>query len=86
MSETGTKARTLQGTVVSDKMNKTIVVQVDRRVKHPLYKKVITRSTKYHVHDENEQAHEGDIVTIAECRPVSKKKAWALVNVLEKAS
>lgn len=76
--------RTLQGVVVSDKMDKTIVVRVDRRVQHRVYKKIITKSTKFHVHDPNEQCVIGDTVVIRECRPISKTKAWELVNILEK--
>ena len=79
-------ARALTGIVVSDKMNKTIVVKISRREKHPLYKKVLTRSTKLHVHDENEQCVIGDKVMIKECRPISKNKSWELLHILEKAS
>lgn len=82
MSET---IRTLQGKVVSDKMDKSIVVVIERRVKHPIYGKFMTRTTKLHVHDENNSAAEGDIVTIKECRPISKTKSWTLVSVIEKA-
>jgi len=78
--------RALTGIVVSDKMNKTIVVKISRREKHPLYKKVLTRSTKLHVHDENEQCVIGDKVMIKECRPISKNKSWELLHILEKAS
>ena len=78
--------RTATGVVVSDKMNKTVVVQVSRREKHKLYKKVLTRSTKVHVHDEKEQCQIGDKVVIRECRPISKTKSWELLNILEKAS
>lgn len=71
--------RILQGTVVSDKGNKTIVVKVDRRVKHPLYKKIITRSKRYLAHDEGNAAKTGDFVKIRECRPISKTKSWELL-------
>jgi small subunit ribosomal protein S17 len=84
MSETSLN-RILSGKVVSDKMNKTITVLVERKVKHPLYGKIIVRSKKYHVHDENNEFHEGDIVTIEECRPYSKTKAWRVVKSLNEA-
>ena len=78
--------RTLTGKVVSNKMDKSVIVLIERRVKHPVYGKYITRSTKLHAHDENNVCKEGDIVTIAECRPISKTKAWALVEVVETAA
>ena len=84
MSETENKGRILQGTVVSDKMHKTIVVKVDRRVKHKVYKKIVTKSTKFHVHDPEQQCAIGDVVAIKECRPISKTKSWMLHNILEK--
>lgn len=71
--------RVLQGTVVSDKTDKTIVVRVERRVTHPIYKKVIRRSGKFHAHDENNAHKVGDIVRIRECRPRSKLKRWEVV-------
>ncbi|HIO91366.1 MAG TPA: 30S ribosomal protein S17 [Leucothrix mucor] len=74
--------RTVKGVVVSDKMDKTIVVKSERKVRHPLYGKYIRRSTKYHAHDENNECKIGDTVTIKECRPVSKTKSWALVQVV----
>ncbi|MDG6897630.1 30S ribosomal protein S17 [Actinobacillus delphinicola] len=77
--------RTLQGRVVSDKMDKSIVVAIERKVKHPLYGKFIRRTTKLHVHDAENQAKMGDVVEIKECRPVSKTKSWTLVRVVEKA-
>lgn len=77
--------RTLRGTVVSNKMNKTIVVRIIRKVKHPLYEKIITRSTKLHVHDEKNECQEGDLVLIQETRPYSKTKSWNLIQLLEKA-
>ena len=77
-------ARTLQGTVTSQKMNKTIIVVVARRTKHPKYGKYINLSTKYHVHDEKEVSKEGDIVLIQECKPISKTKNWMLVDVVKK--
>jgi small subunit ribosomal protein S17 len=77
--------KTRRGYVVSDKMNKTIVVEVEDRVKHPLYGKVIRRSTKVKAHDELNTAGIGDLVLIAETRPLSATKNWRLVEVLEKA-
>lgn len=77
--------RTLTGTVISDKMDKSIVVLVERRVKHPKYGKFIRRSTKIHVHDAKNEAGVGDVVAIQECRPISKTKSWKLVAVKEKA-
>ncbi len=78
--------RTVTGRVVSDKMDKTITVLVERRVPHPLYKKYIRRSSKLHAHDENNECHEGDTVTIAQCRPLSKSKTWTLVEVVAQAN
>ena len=72
--------RVLQGVVVSDKMEKTITVRVERRVMHPLYKKVIKRSKKYAAHDEENAYKEGDIVSIRECNPISKRKRWEVVS------
>ena len=80
------KARTITGKVVSDKMDKTITVMVERRVKHPLYGKYITRSTKLHAHDENNQCGIGDIVAIKESRPLSKTKTRMLEEIVEKAA
>ena len=77
--------RTLTGRVVSDKMDKTVTVLVERRVKHPLYGKVIRLSKKYHAHDEANECHEGDVVVIEECRPLSKTKAWKVTKLVEKA-
>lgn len=84
MSETTSK-RTLIGRVVSDKMEKTVTVLVERRVKHPMYDKIIVRSRKYHAHNEGNEAKSGDLVEIQESRPVSKTKAWAVTKLLEKA-
>jgi len=87
MSDQQEKAqRTVTGRVVSDKMDKTITVLVERRVPHPLYKKYIRRSSKLHAHDENNECHEGDTVTIAQCRPLSKSKTWTLVEVVTQAN
>ncbi len=77
--------RTLIGTVTSDKMEKTVTVLVERKVKHPLYGKYVVKSKKYHAHDESNQCGIGDKVEIAECRPVSKSKSWTVTKVLEKA-
>lgn len=72
--------RVLTGTVVSDKMNKTVVVRIDRRVMHPLYKKIITRSKKYAAHDETDSASVGDTVRIRECRPISRNKRFEVIE------
>lgn len=77
------KQRTLKGLVISDKMNQTITVLIERQVKHPLYKKYIKRSTKYHVHDEKNECHIGDTVEIYEGRPKSKTKSWYLSKIVE---
>ena len=77
--------RTLTGRVVSDKMDKSIVVLIERRVQHPVYGKMIRRSTKIHAHDELNVCKTGDVVTIKECSPLSKTKAWTLVEVVEAA-
>ena len=75
-----TNPRILTGIVTSDKADKTITVKIERKVKHPLYGKVIKRATKVHAHDENNDASIGDIVSVRECRPISKKKTWILVS------
>jgi small subunit ribosomal protein S17 len=75
------KIRTLQGRVISNKMEKSIVVAIERVVKHPVYGKFIKRTTKLHVHDENNECGIGDVVEIHECRPLSKTKSWTLVRV-----
>ncbi len=77
--------RTQQGRVVSDKMDKSIVVSIERMVKHPIYGKYVKRTTKVHAHDENNECGLGDKVEIAECRPLSKNKSWTLVKIVEKA-
>ena len=76
--------RKLVGRVVSNKMQKTVVVQVERRVKHPAFGKIITRSSKYHAHAATGEFKQGDLVEIAECRPISKTKAWTVTRLLEK--
>ncbi|MGD8572098.1 MAG: 30S ribosomal protein S17 [Gammaproteobacteria bacterium] len=78
------RERTETGRVISNKMDKTITVMVERKVKHPLYGKYIRRSSKFHAHDEDNQCQEGDVVTIAECRPISKSKTWRLVEIVER--
>jgi len=79
------QGRSLQGVVISDKMDKSITVQVERKVQHPLYKKYIRRSTKFHAHDENNDCREGDKVVIEQCKPISKTKNWRLVEVVQRA-
>ena len=83
MSEENKSVRTVSGRVVSNKMDKTITVLVERRVKHPVYGKYITRSSKLHAHDESNQCQLGDQVTVRESRPISKTKSWTLVSVDE---
>ena len=77
--------RTVTGRVVSDKMDKTITVLVERRVKHPMYGKYLTRSSKLHAHDEKNECKIGDVVTVYETRPLSKTKTWALLRIEERA-
>ncbi len=77
--------RTTTGRVVSNKMDKTVTVLVERQVKHPMYGKYMRRSSKFKVHDEENTCNEGDLVTITECRPISKNKSWRLVDVIERA-
>lgn len=78
--------RTLTGTVVSDKRDKTVTVLVERRVKHPLYGKIVIRSSKYHAHDENGEYNVGDTIEIVESRPLSKTKSWIATRLLRKAA
>jgi small subunit ribosomal protein S17 len=85
MSETNRNKRTLSGRVVSDKMNKTVTVLVERRVKHPLYGKIVTYSKKYHAHDEKSEFKEGDVVQIEETRPLAKTKSWRVSKLIEKS-
>jgi small subunit ribosomal protein S17 len=77
--------RTLTGRVVSNAMDKTITVLIERRVKHPLYGKYLTRSSKVHAHDEDNVCNSGDLVRVEQCRPLSKSKNWRLIEVIEKA-
>ena len=87
MTDANTQAvrRTLQGRVVSDKMQKTVTVLVERKVKHPVIGKIMTRSKKYHAHIEGLETTAGDLVQIEECAPISKTKAWTVTQVLEKS-
>jgi len=85
MSEEGKNRRRFTGRVTSDAMDKTITVLVERRVQHPLYGKFIQRSTKIHAHDEANACGRGDLVTVEECRPLSKTKTWRLLEIVEKA-
>ncbi|MCH8531932.1 MAG: 30S ribosomal protein S17 [Saccharospirillum sp.] len=83
---TDTTARSVTGQVVSNKADKTITVRIERRVTHPIYGKIVKRSTKLHAHDENNECQIGDMVTIEECRPLSKQKTWRLVRIDERAT
>ena len=85
MTESQGIKRTLIGRVVSDKMEKTVTVLVERKVKHPMYGKVMVRSKKYHAHNDGDSAKAGDLVEIVETRPVSRTKSWAVSNILQKA-
>ncbi|MGV6807247.1 MAG: 30S ribosomal protein S17 [bacterium] len=86
MTEQAKSARTLSGKVVSNKGDKTISVLIERRVKHPVYGKIVSKSTKVSAHDAENTCNEGDIVTIAETRPISRTKSWKLVEVVERAA
>lgn len=86
MSETKQKVQRVQiGRVISDKMDKSVTVLIERKVRHPIYGKYVRRSTKLHVHDANNECKVGDTVRIKECRPISKTKAWTLVEIVERA-
>jgi|TARA_B110000495_G_C22779066_1_gene455704 small subunit ribosomal protein S17 len=85
MSETKAVERVLTGKVVSNARDKTIAVLVERKVRHPIYKKYIKRSTKVHAHDENNECGLGDVVRVSESKPFSKTKNWALIEVIEKS-
>ena len=78
--------RTLQGVVTSSACDKSATIMIERRIKHPLYGKIVKKSTKLHVHDENNECNKGDTILIEECRPMSKTKSWRLVKVVEKAT
>ncbi|OAM51685.1 30S ribosomal protein S17 [Methylovorus sp. MM2] len=84
-NQTAKVVRTLSGRVVSDKMDKTVTVLVERKVKHPLIGKVVRRSNKFHAHDETNECKEGDVVVIEESRPLSKTKTWKVSKIVEKA-
>lgn len=86
MAQAENQARTETGKVVSDKMDKTVTVLIERRVKHPVYGKYVSKSSKIKAHDENNECKEGDLVTIAETRPLSKTKSWTLVKIEERAT
>jgi small subunit ribosomal protein S17 len=85
MSEQAATKRTLEGRVVSNKMQKTVTVLLERQIKHPLYGKFLKRSTKVHAHDEANECREGDRVRIVECAPISKSKNWRVVEIVERA-
>ena len=85
MSETKAVERVLTGKVVSNARDKTIAVLIERKVRHPIYKKYIKRSTKVHAHDENNECGLGDVVRVSESKPFSKTKNWALIEVIEKS-
>ena len=84
--EASNTANTVTGRVISNKMDKTITVLLERRVKHPIYGKFIRRSTKVHAHDENNECREGDTVVVQQCRPLSKTKTWQLVEIVTRAA
>jgi len=86
MTEDTKAKRTVTGKVISNKMDKTITVMVERKVKHPVYGKYIKRSTKLHAHDASNECNEGDLVTVVACRPLSKSKKWMLENIVERAT
>lgn len=86
MAEVQSAARTASGKVISDKMDKTVTVLIERRVKHPVYGKYLTRSSKVHAHDESNQCKVGDVVTVQETRPISKHKTWKLLRIDESAT
>jgi len=86
MSDKDKVQRTVTGRVVSNKMEQTVTVLVERKVKHPVYGKFIKRSTKMHAHDAKNECNEGDIVTISQCRPLSKTKQWVLESIVERAA
>ena len=85
-AEPGKSPRTLTGRVVSDKMVKTVAVEIERLIRHPRYGKHVRRTTKLLAHDENAESHVGDLVTIVPCRPLSKRKSWRLLEVVKKAA
>ena len=86
MSDNETQVRTVEGRVVSNKMNKTVTVLIERHVKHALYGKYLRRSTKLHAHDEDNTCNEGDLVRVVECRPLSKTKNWRVLEIVTRAA
>jgi small subunit ribosomal protein S17 len=86
MSEQQSSNRTLQGRVISSKMQKSITVLVERQVQHPMYGKYIRRSTKVHAHDENNECQTGDVVVVEQCRPLSKTKSWRLLRIVSRGA
>ena len=86
MSDTAKSQRTIEGRVVSNKMQKTVTVLLERQVQHPLYGKVVRRSTKVHAHDEKGECKEGDLVRIVECAPLSKTKNWRVIEIITRAA
>jgi len=86
MDERASSPRTLTGHVVSNKMDKTVAVLIERKVRHPIYRKYVRRSTKLLAHDEQNECQEGDLVAIEECRPLSKRKSWRLQRIIERAT
>jgi small subunit ribosomal protein S17 len=86
MSEENKVERTVVGRVVSDKMDKTVSVAIERKIKHPMYGKYIRRTTKVMAHDAENECKQGDRVAISECRPVSKNKSWSVVSIVERAA
>ena len=86
MSEQTKPKRTIEGRVVSNKMQKTVTVLLERQVQHPLYGKVVRRSTKVHAHDEKGECKEGDVVRIVECAPLSKTKNWRVIEIVTRAA
>jgi len=85
MTKTETENRAIVGRVVSNAMDKTITVLVERKVKHPIYGKYMKRSTKLHAHDESNECNNGDTVKVEQCRPLSKSKSWRLVEIIERS-
>ena len=86
MTDKTKPARSISGRVVSNSMDKTITVAIERKIRHPLYQKYIKRRTKLHAHDEKNECNKGDLVLIEECRPLSKTKSWRLIKVMEKSA
>jgi small subunit ribosomal protein S17 len=86
MNEQQSSNRTLQGRVISNKMQKSITVLVERQVQHPVYGKYIRRSTKVHAHDENNECRTGDVVVVEQCRPLSKTKSWRLLRIVSRGA